>query len=430
MTCVICKKSKDVFSCDRCKGKHCEKCLESAGMSATEIRVLLLKSRKLMFICPGCTIKKVEEDQTVYATRALVAEEMANIQEKNELFLEKKFKKLEGKIAVVTEIEEKYEEVVKRLQSRLFKNIEQEISRVLETKLDCLSNLTDSLEEVKKEVSAIKTEVGGSKQVIEGKSYADKLKTRDSQTLVIRPKNKNNQDGTKTKKEVKTVVDPCELGIGIKGLKGIRDGGIAVSCENDDDRQLLKNEVEKKLGEQYEVKEVSKWKPKLQVIGIEEDLSKEDLKECIVKQNSYINSDCDLDVKVIRKWRTGFMAILEVGANIFENILNHGKLKIGWNVCKVFECLDVLRCYKCLGFRHKSADCRNVKGDIQLCAACGGENHRERDCKSKEMKCINCVRANEKLNLKLDTKHKAYDKGCMVLIRELEKKRERIDYTK
>lgn len=404
MNCLKCGLSVDqghigkkCFACDYCKNPVCEKCAKGL-FTETEIRSLQLKTgRVISYLCKQCT-DGVLGDRLKFEAR---------INKAMDTFTNK---------------------VVSTIKNEFSKLMEEKLGEV-QAKLDGFSKMKDIVDGLADEIAVIRTEVAEKQFVKERGSYADKLKNRESQTLVIRPRAKDAQDGTKTRKEVKTVVDPCELGIGIAKLKGIRDGGIAVSCENDGDRRILKNEVERKLGQQYEVKEVSKWKPRLKVVGIEEDLPEEDLKQCIIKQNSFIRNDSDLKIKVVKKTKSGFMAILEVDAELFRSIMDHGKLKIKWNICKVFECLDILRCYQCLGFNHKSVDCRSVKGNVQVCAACGGD-HKERDCKSKEMRCINCVRANEKLGLKLDINHKAFDRECTVLMKQLERRRERIDYHK
>jgi len=35
-----------------------------------------------------------------------------------------------------------------------------------------------------------------------------------------------------------------------------------------------------------------------------------------------------------------------------KEMLANGKIKIGWNICKVQEYIEILRCFKCCGYYH------------------------------------------------------------------------------
>lgn len=404
MDCFICKtgiKPKNLgekcFDCDGCKRALCEKC-SAETFSASEIRVLQMKKDiRLTYFCSYCR-KELKEK-----------------------------KEFEKRISVV----------VQETIHRYVADIKEEISEMVKVKVEKIMEdfnyptaMRQQMSEIVQEVSEIKTDIKGRSQPLcTTGSYADKLKKVDSHALVIRPRAGGDKGGTKTREEVKRIIDPSDLGIGVAKIKGVKDG-IAVCCESGDDTQKLKNDVEMKLGREYEVSEVKKWKPRLKIVGVEEGLSGEELKECISRQNSNIGDISELEVKAVKKVKKGCIAIVEVNADLFKKILDCGRLKIKWRICDVYECLDVMRCFKCLGFNHKASDCKNIEGNKQVCSLCGNEGHREGDCTSDDLKCINCAKANEKLGLKLDVKHSAFDKKCTVLIRQVDRRRERIEYDK
>lgn len=403
MKCFSCRKGIEqkqigdkCFNCDSCSKVLCEKC-SLKTFTATEIRVLeLRKDRKLTYFCPDCQDEMKEKKEFEKKIMEVVQESISKY---------------------LADIKEEFSEVVKIKVGEIIKNF------------DYPTAVSQQMNVLMQEVGEIKAEIGGAGQQLgRTDSYADKLGKVDSHALVIRPKAGGDKSGAKTKEEVKRIIDPTDLGIGIAKVKGVKDGGIAVCCESKVDSQKLKNDVEMKLGGEYEVSEVKKWKPRLKIVGIEEDLSGEELRECISRQNPNIGDISELEVKVVRKIKTGYIAIVEVNSDLFTKILDCGRLKIKWKICPVFECLDIMRCYKCLGFNHKADDCKNVEGNRQVCSLCSCEGHRESECMSEDPKCINCAKANEKLGLKLSVKHGAFDQKCSVLIRQIARKRERIDY--
>lgn len=82
-----------------------------------------------------------------------------------------------------------------------------------------------------------------------------------------------------------------------------------------------------------------------------------------------------------------YSAIVELDAATFFKVMELEKLNVGWDRCRVFDGVDVLRCFKCCGFNHKGADC---KVESEICPICS-ENHRVKECKATQEKCINCV---------------------------------------
>ena len=86
----------------------------------------------------------------------------------------------------------------------------------------------------------------------------------------------------------------------------------------------------------------------------------------------------------------------------FIAIMNDGYLNVGWDRCKVYEDLKVMRCFNCSGFNHKSAQCPME-----------AENHNSTACESNETSCINYVKAAANFNIDdLDVKHAAWDRNC------------------
>ena len=119
-------------------------------------------------------------------------------------------------------------------------------------------------------------------------------------------------------------------------------------------------------------------------------------------------------IKVIRQYEvkrrasTHFNAVIEVDLDSFPNLISRGKVNIGWERCRIFDGTRVLCCFKCKGFNHRSENC----SEKEVCIKCHGE-HRTDSCSlPPQNKCINCIRANKKLNLCLDINHSTLDRSC------------------
>ena len=134
----------------------------------------------------------------------------------------------------------------------------------------------------------------------------------------------------------------------------------------------------------------------------------------------------ELKVLAFKRMKTRYMAIIECDPTTWKLVMKEGKLCIGWSAsCRVFDYLRLFRCYKCAGFGHKAADCEVGV----LCIKCGAADHLKDACNSEEVKCVNCLDSNRKLNLSLAACHSAFDaKNCPVLQRRLNSEKHKIKF--
>ena len=61
-----------------------------------------------------------------------------------------------------------------------------------------------------------------------------------------------------------------------------------------------------------------------------------------------------------------------VNNETYTEIKTVHKLNIGWEKCRVFDGTDIIICFKCLGYNHKSSECISE----EKCYRCHG-NHKE-----------------------------------------------------
>lgn len=70
------------------------------------------------------------------------------------------------------------------------------------------------------------------------------------------------------------------------------------------------------------------------------------------------------------------------------------RVNVQWDSCKIYEYLNVRRCFKCLGFNHVAENCKNKIA----CSKCA-EEHDEKQCTCVELKCVNCMEATKKFKM-------------------------------
>lgn len=299
---------------------------------------------------------------------------------------------------------------------------------------ECLQNFSNTID-VKKEIADLKTNVIADIKLIKEKIQSTEMKMHDQsvtkktyadsvgEIMVIKPK--NCQESEKTKSDLKGKLNPTNLEIGIKQIRSVKDGGVLIKCNNMEDIERLKRETQKKLQKGYVVKTYSKKSPRLKIVGFEDELNSDELMECLFKQNACINkTTAKIETKIIKKMKNLFMAIVECDPSTFKSILDQGKVNIGWSVCRVFEHVQVLRCFKCGGFNHIAATC---KSDI-TCKMCASSSHSTADCDALEHKCANCIQIKSTANIEVDINHSMFDINCPSYQRQVNFEKRNINY--
>lgn len=243
--------------------------------------------------------------------------------------------------------------------------------------------------------------------------------------VVIKPvPGKENND---TKEEIRQKINPIDLGVGVSGIRNARGGSVIIRCRNKDDAGKIKENIDKNLGKQFTSSIPSKKNPYIKIIGIEPGYTEQTLVEAICKQNNDIPENTNFTIKVFKKMRTTYFAILECDPKTFAHIMINmeATLYIGFKRCPVYEYVNVLRCFKCNQFNHKISECPNA----ELCGKCCSSQHKTKDCDSNKFKCINCSTENRKLNNQLDDSHTTYDLNCPMYLKLVNQVKSKVEYS-
>lgn len=129
-----------------------------------------------------------------------------------------------------------------------------------------------------------------------------------------------------------------------------------------------------------------------------------------------------ITVKTFKKMKTKYMAILECDPLTHRMMLDGEFVYINWSRCKVFDHINVYRCFKCGGFNHNANQCRNQ----EKCLKCLDADHRSDCCENTIVKCPNCIEVNTKFKLDLNVNHFVFDKFCPVFLKRIETEKQKI----
>lgn len=301
-----------------------------------------------------------------------------------------------------------------------------------------LGNLTNEIAQLKAQNEILVTQVSQQTEMIrelqmqtstinkcqnlpQTESFADKVKKADP-VVIIRPNTKQNNKETRC--DVKNAFNPTDAAI--LNLKNARSGAVIVECKNKKAAEQLASQAKCKLGNKYAVEEPNKKLPRIKIVNMDEQFEPEELEARIRAQNNdIVSTKSKLNVLDIKngKYKDTFMAYIEIDGETFESVLRAGFLSIGWKRCRVFDAINVIRCFKCNKFNHKAADC---KGNI-TCSKCSGP-HDTKACEIDSFTCSNCKFAVEKLKMKIDTNHPAWSRECPVYRKKLEMQQKKTNF--
>ena len=383
-------------------------CLKCSNIKRSELKYMS-ENENIKWFCNECAVSntntKFVEIKHLIEKKQVKQITSQDIRENVEVIFNKKFNQLK-------------DNMLTELFNLIENNIEQKLNKL---KTEILSELSKSLKDNNQKVQEIYAQnVNNNNKDQQKQSYADAAKKNNNNKLVIKPKNKT-KNNKEAKKDLMRVVDPTECLV--SEVRELTGGGLLVRCTDTEARERVQKQFEKTIGEEYEMeksKEKSDLKRMFKIVGMSENICNDRLIECMQKQNNVCKDKNFNIVKIYvnqNKREESYNAIIETDGATYENILKQKRLNVEWDSCIVYEFVNIVRCYRCLGYNHKSNDCINRIA----CSKCAG-NHISKDCNSTILKCVNCCELVQKKLLKTDVHHHAFSVECPAYKKHYENK--------
>ena len=164
--------------------------------------------------------------------------------------------------------------------------------------------------------------------------------------------------------------------------------------------QKSRDKLRPLLDTENEIVTLKKKLPSVNLLGVTDELSREDIKTGICRQNDLLGNLVDegeeLSVIYTRAPPVGksyHQVILRVSSKIRSAIKASGnKIYLSDKVCNVVDNFHIKRCNHCQSYGHYADKCKTDTPDV--CGFCG-ENHKSDSCMLRQSpththKCINC----------------------------------------
>lgn len=404
-----------------CQGKckramHCS-CLWN--VTAAEVAAVS-KDKNIFFVCDACLLLAESKVVPVLGCARMLSELLKKVNDLSNNF-ESKVKKVVNDVFLrnnkrsITAADDKGEPSLRtrlRSASKKRKVEENENSKKNDTPTSSIS-----FSEVLKQKPAV---------VLAKSTNETTGNQKPDPVVVIKPKEGVNVGNIR--EQLRRKINPKQLEVD-RVMEG-RNGTVVVTLKDEASQNILKEAVEKNMGDQVDVKIRESMRPTIRIVGLSEEFDEDELKESLVDQNNAFGSLKHFKLRKFycnKKWKYApYSAIVELDAETFFKVMEVEKINCGWDRCRVYDGLDVTRCFKCCGFNHKVADC---KADEITCPICSG-NHPVKECDATVQKCANCekMRKDRKLNIEVD--HAAWSSQCPIYLRMKKRRNQQIDFTK
>ncbi|CAH2011370.1 unnamed protein product [Acanthoscelides obtectus] len=205
-----------------------------------------------------------------------------------------------------------------------------EVHEILDARLSSLVNeihqLFSSVRSEILEIAVKKISTVELPEINDKKSYS--AITKGKSAIIIKPKDAT-QNTQATKADMLHHVNPVAENLQLSGVKNVKNGGILIGCNSDDDNLKLKKIAAEKLSDKYEIKEVAGFSPRVRVAGMTEKQSAENFINSIKSQNKDVLSEkfeCKvIDIKPIKKRVDIFQAILQLDYGTYNKIMSVNK---------------------------------------------------------------------------------------------------------
>lgn len=182
-------------------------------------------------------------------------------------------------------------------------------------------------------------------------------------------------------------IDPCDLGLKDVTMRRGKQG-IVITSTSKEALQKLEEVIQKReeTRKLLEVKAPKEKLPEVKVVGIQENITEEDIPGKILRQNHLQCEESDFLVKTTWIGKQGKTAIIALKIPAYEALQGRTHVNIGWTRCPLYDNTYIPRCRRCANYGHTETRCG---AEAVRCCNCG-RNHHYKQCGTSVHYCWIC----------------------------------------
>lgn len=206
-------------------------------------------------------------------------------------------------------------------------------------------------------------------------------------------------------KKLKSESDLKQLGEEVTRIRKTANGDLLLELQNTEDKNRASNfqqKIEQVLGTNAEVKALTS-ETHLEIKDIDEVTTQEEIAQAI--EESFKVAIEAANVKLRKAYGDTQTAVLRISSATAQNMIDVGKIRIGWVICRIRAKINLIKCFKCHDFGHLAGKCKSIDRS-KLCFKCGEDDHKAKTC-SSAAKCMLCIAAG-----KMNYSHVAGSVNC------------------
>ena len=204
--------------------------------------------------------------------------------------------------------------------------------------------------------------------------------------------------------EIKANVDPRKAGLEVLSIRRCRKEEVLLVLKKGGYVSAFRKQLDHAVGERPLILALVSTRS-LEIKDLDETVEKEEVMSalCLALGSPALDGPCRL-FTLFGEVKTAMVRLAEADAT---RLLQLGKIRIGWVVCRIREHAEFARCFRCLGYGHGFRGCRNPDRK-NACWRCGATGHLARCCKATP-RCLTCLDRGDK-----DIAHAAGGRSCPV----------------
>jgi hypothetical protein len=212
-----------------------------------------------------------------------------------------------------------------------------------------------------------------------------------AEVLVVKAKDKSAKVDDVIR-QMKARVDISKVDVKVKSLTGAENGRISVKLApaRGTAAPKLRKAVLDAMGEMVTAEVVATRQ--LVMRDLDRTVTENEIRTAIGAVIGPNGMGEQIQISDLKKPQGGMagMATLHLPDVEADRLLEVGRVRIGWNQCRVQERMVPMRCFQCLRFGHLASRCAAEKRVAAgSCFRCGKEGHLARDCENDPW-CHNC----------------------------------------